>query len=66
MHSKILVFGNAVRFLKLIGFNFDTASDIVELSPYRKESLEGAQQAINAHILSLGGQVESSVKFNPY
>ena len=55
-----------MRFLKIVGFNFETASDIVELSPYRKESLEGAQTAINAHILSLGGQVETNVKFNPY
>jgi hypothetical protein len=44
-----------VRFLRLVGFNFETPGEEVKLTAYRGEVLEGAQNAVNAHVLSLGG-----------
>lgn len=50
-----------------VGFNFDRNPNEAELLDYRKERLEQGLQALELHVKSLGGQVESTVKmFDPF
>ena len=38
----------------------------MELSNYNKDYLQAAKDAINAHVISLGGQVDTGDKFDPF
>jgi hypothetical protein len=59
-------FGSAVGFLQAVGFDFDRNPSDVELARYDKETLHEALEALEDHIRSLGGQIDSGVKFDPY
>jgi len=50
-----------------VGFNFEKNPGEAELIDYRKERLEQGLQALELHVQSLGGQVETKVKlFDPF
>ena len=48
-----------------MGFDFGGAEQ-VELADYNKDLFSTALEALQLHIMSLGGQVESGEKFDPY
>ena len=47
-----------MNFLKVVGFNFDSNPEEVQLSSYNKLLIEGSIEAINAHIVSLGASMD--------
>lgn len=49
-----------------MGFNFERNPNEVELGEYKKDVLQDGIETLEIHIRNLGGQVESSTKFDPY
>ena len=64
VQQKILAYPNAVAFMQIAGFSFDT--DHMECSNYNSDVLNECNEAISSFIQQLGGSVKSQVKFNPY
>jgi hypothetical protein len=49
-----------------VGFDFERNPEQIELAVYNKDHLQAAQEAINLHVMSLGGQVQTGEKFDPF
>lgn len=63
VQEKILAHDDACAFLQLVGFDF--SSDQINLRVYDGVVIQMGLDAINDHIVSLGGQVNVAVNFDP-
>ncbi|CDW74691.1 tether containing ubx domain for glut4 [Stylonychia lemnae] len=66
VQAKVLAFKGAVQFLQIIGFDFKCNPEQIELNKYDQILLDAGMESINAHVISLGGEIESGQQFNPY
>ena len=65
IQNKILAFKWIVKFLELVSFDFNSNETTAELKNYNIAVLNKALDAINEHVVSLGGQVKVALGFDP-
>ena len=65
VNEKIMPYMSVCQFMTIMGFDFEKSPTHITLPNYITELLQTGIKALEAHIISLGGQVEKQ-GFNPY
>ena len=64
IQNKILAFKWIVKYLEAVGFNFEDQTTAV-LTNYDVAKLNQALDMINIHVVSLGGEIKTTLGFDP-
>lgn len=64
--EKIMANPNAVKFLKMAGFDFEGPGTHYSLVAYSKDELEACLLALKIFVERLGGEINDPLAFNPF